>query len=85
MPDCGSAAGWCGSCGGLKELWQADQIVTRHFSVNLKPSFLTPRSMGRESPPIVLPVHGEFVNPRKNGAVPGQPCELPTSCYRRYR
>jgi tripartite-type tricarboxylate transporter receptor subunit TctC len=30
-------------------------------------------------------VHGEFVNPRKNGAVPEQPCELPTSCYRRYR
>jgi hypothetical protein len=32
------------------------------------------------------PVHGEFVNPRKTGAVPGQqPCELPISCYRRDR
>jgi len=44
-----------GSCGGLDELWHADQIVTRHRQGELEAEFSAPRSMGRESPPTVLP------------------------------
>ena len=46
----------CRSCLGCDEFWLADQIVAGHRQGELlKPSFSTPRSMGRASPPIVLP------------------------------
>ena len=47
--------GWRLMIAAYDELGRTDQIELAIVRVNLKPSFSTPRSMGRASPPIVLP------------------------------
>ena len=45
----------CRSCGGLEQLWQADEIVAGHRQDEFESELWTPRSMGRARPPMVLP------------------------------
>jgi hypothetical protein len=40
----------CGSCGGLNELWQADQIVTGHRQGELEAKFSDPPEHGPRKP-----------------------------------